>query len=385
MKTSLGWVWLLPAVYLLGTPATFSLDQGPPLHRDLGVAVRLVDEAWHILDFAAPEVWPAWTSYRDEAYFTAIPKLQDIIINPPADPGPGYLRLEQVVQGKAIYLRAPSPIEKVWGGAYRFRLGGKTVKAAQFYPPSAQIAERWMKYLERLFSPAPPPPSGARIGNSLERLVTIIIHEAFHRWQESALDRAKIVNRTHPSPFDGDDGQAALSRLEGRVLFRAASVKDRERLIELSREFLAVRQERRRALVAEDIAWEKRNEFVEGSAMYVETAILQVLAERGYRPRVLQPADPNFHGFAIASDMVQLSLLAIEQSPRLRANEEEAHTRTYYLGMAQGLILDRLVGPMWKRALLEPDAYFENLLQKASGFDPRNAAAYLERARLEFR
>jgi hypothetical protein len=382
IQASVSWIGLLLVLLVVGTGLSFS--QSPQLRSELAVAVRLVDEAWHILDVATPDVWPAWKTYRDEVYFAAIPRVQDILINPPADPGAAYVRLQQTVQDTPVYLRDPSPIERVWGGAYRFRLGDRRIEAVQFYAPSPEHAQRWIKDAEGRASPNALPSSALRVLSSLEYLISTIIHEAFHQYQGSAFDRMKMLNKTHPSPFDGGETQASLSRLEGQILWRAVAVRDRDELVELSREFLAVRWARRRSLTPEDIAWERRNELVEGTATYAETRVLQVVAERGYRPKVLESSEANFHGFAIASEMVDLNVQWVALSAHGRG-EDGALMRCYYAGMAQGMILDRLVGPDWKNSILGPEVYVENLLEKASGFDAKDAPVYLKKAQERFR
>ena len=374
---------LLAAALMFSGAFSAAQAEDVTLHPDLATAIRLVDEAIHVLDTVAAEVWPEWKSYRDEIYFTAVPKVQDIMINPPALPGPDYMPLENTSHGMPVYLRDPSPIEKIWGGAYRFRLGGKRYKAARFYPPAADATERWIENFQdkmpdkRLWEPA------ARIFGSLEYRVAIIIHEAFHRFQETT-NRMKIVNQTHPSPFDGSADQAALARLEGLILSRAVKSENGDQIAGLARQFLAVRQERRRGLTPEDIAWEMRNEFAEGSAMYVETLTFELLDRMDYSPRDLEKDEDGFYGFSIAEDMVNQNISWIEHSPKRGSDAGEALQRCYYFGLAQGLILDRLAGPSWKTGFFEPDVYFETLLAESSGFDPDNAAPYLEKAQNDF-
>lgn len=55
-----------------------------------------------------------------------------------------------------------------------------------------------------------------------------------------------------------------------------------------------------------------------------------------------------------------------------------------YAAMAQRVILDCLVGPDRKNSILGPQVYVENLLQKRSGFDAKDARVYLKEAQEHF-
>ena len=368
---------------VLFSPLLINAQNSTELHPSLLHSILLVDESWNVLDSTVSEVWPAWNCYKDEIYFTAIPEVQDILINPPENPGEQYCLLDLTIQGKPVYLRDPSPVKKVYGGGYRFKIGKKRYKAAQFHPPSkeysAKVVQGWKKklHLNNL------PPMSTELSHSSEFFMQMIIHEAFHRWQ-FRLNKMKAVNVSHPSPFFGNKMHDALLELEGKILATAYLCENQAKLIELSRQFLAVRQERRKTLTKEDIDWEQRNEYVEGSAQYVETKVYTILNKNGYKPKVLRNGERGFSGFRYGEVLRTLITLKIQRSPKLSDDESQAIYRCYYFGLAQGFILDGLCGQEWKKIFFEDGVYFDTLLEKYCRFEKGNYITYLNNAKNGF-
>jgi len=57
--------------------------------------------------------------------------------------------------------------------------------------------------------------------------------------------------------------------------------------------------------------------------------------------------------------------------------------RLYYLGAAQGLLLDELA-PGWKVRIFAPGVYLTGLLDEALALSPERRQAHLEKAKLEY-
>lgn len=350
------------------------------LRTELEESLRLVDEAWHALDASVAEVWPTWSCYRDEIYFTAVPLVQDLMINPPEDPGNGFQLLDRKIQGKPVYLRDPGLEEKVWGGAHRFRINGERFWAAQFRPPANPAF-----VVEGEPHPKPLPRSTTqrrreKLAESAEHVIEVIVHEAFHRWQFRE-NKQKAINAIHPSPFTGNKVHDELLELEGRILATGYLSDDKEESAEIARQFLAVRRERRKFLTPEDINWERRNEYVEGSAHYVGMNVRVVLGRLGYAPKVLHKREGWFSAFDDYKALMEDNILRIKENSRRGSGENEARTRCYYFGLAQGNLLDQMCGQQWKTHFFEDGVYFETLLEKHSGFVSEMKAEYIQQAK----
>jgi len=339
-------------------------------------AMLLVSESWYALDTVVNEVWPGWDCYRNEIYFTAVPRVQDIMINPPEKPGRAYRLLGTAVQGKPVYTRTPGEMDKVWGGAHRFNINKKRYKAVQFHPPSREYSRRVLSVWKKQLGYTDLPSYAVDLACSAEMYMRIIFHEAFHRLQEK-MNKAKAVNASHRSAFSS----GPLLLMEGRILADAFTCTDTSRLIELSRQFLAVRQKRRGSLFEDDIHWERRNEYIEGSAEYVETKAYLALSRQGYTAHVLSSGKHGYSGFSHKDELTALLKMFIEKSPGYSADESQAVLRCYFFGMAQGFILDRLCGHAWKKNFFDDGVYFETLLAQYSGYSTEMAQYYVEKAK----
>ena len=191
-------------------------------------------------------------------------------------------------------------------------------------------------------------------------------HEAFHVYERSvARDDRKFGSgensflvSTYPV-FDA--GNEAGWALEGRLLARALAAGTRAELAERTREFVAAREARHRALGSDFAEFETRAELNEGLAEYALVRSLALAAD-----------DPGFPWRAdaereVARHRARLDSLTsdVRQSLRLRF---------YATGPAMGLLLDRLSGPPWRAELVRQDLTLQEMLAVASGYrDPERA------------
>lgn len=350
----------------------------PQLHH----AALMVEESWNILDNIVDEVWPGWDCYKDESYFTVIVGKQDLLINPPGKPGKGFRLQADAIQGKAVYLRTPGKVEKIWGGAYRYKIGRKRYKAAQFHPYSEEYSARVAESAKLRYGFLADSMDYSKIYHSTEFYIAMTIHEAFHLFQRK-MNKKKIANASHPSPFFGNETHDLLLALEGRILSAAFLCKNRKKCIDLARQFLAVRQERRKTLTEDDILWEHRNEFMEGMAQYVETKVWLLLSDMVYKTEILSD-DPHYNNFDSGQDKRALVSLIIEKSGLPVTDDNQVSIRCYYFGLAQAFVLDRLCGHEWKKNFFADGAYFETELEKYCGFEKEDGPVYLEKAKEQF-
>jgi len=201
------------------------------------------------------------------------------------------------------------------------------------------------------------------IGGS-DGYLCLIQHEAFHAHQGvaaplriAAAERAAAeVERAYPF------GQAASEQAWKRELGLLASclgAPTREEARALARRFLAARQDRRDrlGLAAALTGCERQREWLEGLAKYVELESWRRAAlTPGYRPLTALKSDPGFKAYAgfrrrLSQEVGQIAW----------AKED---TRFYYSGMAQAMILDRLM-PGWKCRAFVQDVWLEDLVAEA--------------------
>jgi hypothetical protein len=151
-------------------------------------------------------------------------------------------------------------------------------------------------------------------------------------------------------------------REEIDLLVGALEAGSDEEVTALARQFLERRALRRVAggLSAALIDYERQLEWEEGLAKYVELAIWREAYNAGeYEPLPDVAGDPDFKAYG---SFKQRWSQEIGQLRRQAAREGE--TRFYYTGMAQAMLLDRLL-PGWKDRALSKDIWLEMLLAEA--------------------
>ena len=323
-------------------PLVLSPSYSQELLPELKASIDLVNESWKILDETADKVWPEWRNYKEISYFTAVPLKQDLLINPPSDPEDGFISISTKLDPIMVYLREPGKREKVWGGAYRYEINGKRYKGVQFHVPSEGYSKKVFNQFIDFYSYT----DSNKIKNlyySDNFFKSIIIHEAFHLWQFKTA-KFKAINETHESSFSPNESYQRLANKEGEILAEAFLCNQPEKLKELTKSFLETRKERRKLLTNANIKWEKRNEYVEGCAMYIETKVFELIDEDYWETLKI------------------VRHYQIKNSPKLFKDENQATQRCYFWGMVQACILDKLYGSEWKKEILKEGVYFENLL-----------------------
>ena len=197
--------------------------------------------------------------------------------------------------------------------------------------------------------------------------ISAIVHESFHAYQGTvAPDRLGAAETAVSSsesryPWEDDALQAAW-QTELDLLATAVQAKSDAELIELTQQFLAQRAQRRLEAGLDNrlAEYEQQREWLEGLARYVELKTWQQasLAE-GYQPVAALLDEPDFAAYATfdtrwAQEIDQIGRMA----------DDAGDGRFYYSGMAQAMMLDRLL-PSWKEQALADGVFLEDLLQTA--------------------
>ena len=206
-----------------------------------------------------------------------------------------------------------------------------------------------------------------------ETYVEGLSHEAFHAYQ----------GMTAPARFDANEGVHGLNsrypwhdeslnslwQEELNLLRRgaqAASAEDasREKVATLAEGFLTQRKRRRTAGSIDPmmIDYERRREWLEGLAKYSELKIgleaHHAIEMKRYTPESALDDDPRFSGY---SNQERYWKAQIDELKRMVGREE---IRLYHTGMAQAVMLDRLM-PDWKTRIWKEDVWLEDLLAEA--------------------
>lgn len=201
---------------------------------------------------------------------------------------------------------------------------------------------------------------------STDHYITALVHESFHAYQAENyparfMDAEKAYSSTENYENLFPDMQEDWE-FEVKILIDAVQETDQEKQIALVKDFLAARKNRRdkAGLSASLTLYEKRYEWLEGSAKYVELEIWEKAAgSTEYKPVDEISIDKDFDDY---------------QGYEKRWNNEITSTKNaaknigdslfYYTGMLQGRLLDELM-PDWKSKIGEPGIWYEDLLQDA--------------------
>ncbi len=199
-----------------------------------------------------------------------------------------------------------------------------------------------------------------------ERYIGALVHESFHAFQaETARMRFDDAERAYPAGdayWANDPGTRELWKRETQALYDALNAQDEAELRLHAAEFLSIRTERRNQTLADEnlVLYEKRYEWLEGMAKYVELNTLLAAAHTpNYAPDPALAADKNFNDYSQIDALWKSELNQMKRQAGL-----EGDTRFYYTGMAQGELLDRLM-PDWKSRLFAEGAWLEDLLAEA--------------------
>lgn len=192
-------------------------------------------------------------------------------------------------------------------------------------------------------------------------------HETFHAFQgslvASRLEAAETANQSESQyPWDNRALDEAW-KTEMDLLVKAVRASSNAEALELIRQFLIQRDERRAALglTPELVNYERQREWLEGLAKYAELSLGRLAATTpGYAPLPdLVTADPAFKAYTTREQYWSGQL---DEARRTAGREGEV--RFYYSGLAQAAILDRLL-PGWKEQAFNTDVMLEDLLREA--------------------
>ncbi len=199
-----------------------------------------------------------------------------------------------------------------------------------------------------------------------DHYITALVHETFHAYQaENYPTRFKDSEGTYQTDREyklwfSNNSEAWQSEM--KILIDAVEETDPADQIDLVKDFLATRDERRseNRLAPSLILHEKRFEWLEGTSKYVELEIWRLAdASASYQPVTGMENDPDFDGYGKYSRRWKNELTNAQN-----AAEGGGDSLFYYSGMLQARLLDQLL-PGWKTRMGEPGVWLEDLLREA--------------------
>jgi hypothetical protein len=198
--------------------------------------------------------------------------------------------------------------------------------------------------------------------------VAALLHEAFHAFQAMSFPR-RFEQALSAYTFEEDyphHNRAFVEAWneEGLLLGRAYAERDGDAMKSLVRQFLDLREKRRRSagLPPQMLAFERDLEWLEGLGKYAEIRF----AELAYREA--QDKD-RAKGYRVAFNRARVDM----QSRLTRLGEQSGDLRFYLSGAVQAMLLDRLL-PEWKTEFEQVSPSLEELLARAVGGSERKRA-----------
>jgi hypothetical protein len=201
--------------------------------------------------------------------------------------------------------------------------------------------------------------------------IALLLHETFHacaaRLAQDKLLAAEEANRRLQDSYPWDDpvlqaGWQSELDLLAQALQAAWGGAPQAEVAALARQFIAQRDARRQSagLSAALGDLERQREWVEGLARYAELGIWRAAwLDHAYSPL---PETQHLADFQSYTGFERRWQEEIDQIRRMA--DDRGDGRFYYTGLAQALLLDRLL-PGWKDLAMQDGVWLEELLRQA--------------------
>lgn len=333
-------------------------------------------ELFHLRTTLGDDVWPDWAEANipvivyNEAYA--------FLVGYPGEPPAGWVRMPQneqrggpweAVPGDdfqgAVYYRQPLPNPNRTPENFTVLVGDQWVATMQTREYSAiafytGFGSELPDFLRPIF---PYRLMWNLIMGSSETYIEGLAHESFHAYQgltapERLAEAERVASMERQYPWDNATLEEAWQS-ELDVLYQAAQATSDADAADLAREFLLERQARRAlpGMTSSLVEYERKREWLEGSAKYAELALgLTAARSTDYQPVAAIDADPDFKAYNTQERFWS-------QQVREVKNARQEEIRFYYSGMAQAALLDRLL-PGWKTRAMDEGVWLDALLSE---------------------
>lgn len=201
---------------------------------------------------------------------------------------------------------------------------------------------------------------------SSETYIEGLTHETFHAYQgikaPDRLERAEEITYLEEG-YPWEDSQLVEPwKNELDLLSRALQADSDKEALDLARQFLEQRQERRDldAITWEEIDYERNREWLEGLAKYTELKLgLLASSSPTYQPVPGLSQDPDFNAYRNQDRYFKQQIAEIK-----RRGNQAGESRFYYSGMGQAFLLDRFA-PGWRDRIWQDGIWLDDLLAEA--------------------
>lgn len=201
---------------------------------------------------------------------------------------------------------------------------------------------------------------------STDQYITALVHESFHAFQaENYLARFEDAEKAYRSTVAYENLYPEMGEAwetEVQFLIDAIEEKDPTKQIALIQNFLNTREQRRNDVNLSEAfeLYEKRFEWLEGSAKYVELEIWENGSDfSSYQPISSILEDKDFDAYQGFDKCWKNEL-----NNAKTAAKNGSETLFYYSGMLQAYLLDILM-PEWQLKIDDTDIWYEDLLADA--------------------
>lgn len=201
---------------------------------------------------------------------------------------------------------------------------------------------------------------------SSDHYITALVHESFHAFQaENYPTRFEDAEKAYSSSAAYKSVFPEMSeswQVEIQILIDALQADTQSEQNERINDFLNSRDKRRSnaTLTQNLVLYEKRFEWLEGSAKYVELEIWRLAASSlTYEPVESLITDKDFRSYRNYSQRWNNELNSMKNTAKSGGD-----SLFYYSGMMQARLLDRLMAD-WKSRMEEPGVWLEDLLRES--------------------
>jgi hypothetical protein len=381
-------IYLITLWFLINhVPSAFAQDS-IELKIDPLMMVSL-KECRNITQTIGDKFYPGWDFQKIPVLFYK-PNVQELLINYPHKPAGfrQYMGFNPLGKDETIYVRNDTTIFPIDGQNTRTEIEGISVLVVSdyysrmrsqingtvLYQPKDVVAD-WLEKWDFMESPYDE--------------ISMILHEAFHVYQNKMAPE-KYADEMVVSKYPLlDPVNNSLFVLEGNILRDALFSKDSAAKTEKVKEFAAVRTLRQSRLKKEFTEYENLNEYVEGTAKYVEDKFLKIgeslmpVNEMYYRN--------GFNGYkGVLSKLLEYNINDMVKVAAVSDNRfgnkygtGPMRWRTYALGACQALLLDEVM-PEWKTKIFEDSVYLCDLLKKAVNLTSSQQEEFLQKAKNDY-
>jgi hypothetical protein len=332
---------------------------------------------------AGQAVWPGWE--QADIPLVVYNETNAFLVGFQGEPPPGWQPVPgdesiggswERVPGDTFfgepYYRTPLPAPDVTPQAFTVRIGDAWAASMPTQEwARIQLADQFNRDLPVFLKPVFPYGLAVRLflGGS-DKYISLMLHESFHAYQgmtaQERLETGEQAGRTieRRYPWDNESLEAAWQAELDLLAEAAEQAQNGATIAELKQmawQFLEMRGARREeaGLSSDQIVYEQLREWVEGQAKYVEMRMWQAGTASPYTPHPATTELDNFDSYQGADRALSQE---IQQIRRMAGDEGDG--RFYYSGLAQALLLDRLM-PGWQSQALAGTANLEDLLAAA--------------------